>query len=162
MNVFLPPVTFLLRCCAVLCVAILSGCATLSPSFENPQVQVLSIKQQSSKGMDQTLVVLLNVQNPNGIELPLEGMSYSLSIEGNKVASGVTSDVPTIPAYGEANVALPVTTNLMAMVRLVSGLMMKGQQDLDYELQAKLDVGIPLVPKLSVSEAGTIPLGSLR
>jgi len=162
LSVFLPYVPFFLRSCTVLCLAVLSACATLSPSFENPQVQVLSIKPQSSKGMDQTLVVRLNVQNPNGIDLPLEGMSYSLSIEGNKVASGVTAEVPTIPAYGEANIALPVTTNLMAMVRLVTGLMMKGQEDLEYELQAKLDVGIPLVPKLSVSEVGTIPLGSLR
>ncbi len=162
MNLLLPHVSIFLRCCTLVCVLMLSGCATLSPSFENPQVQVLSIKQQSSKGMDQKLVVQLNVQNPNGIELPLEGMSYSLSIEGHKVASGVTSDVPTIPAYGEAKISLPVTTNLMAMVRLVTGLMMKGQEELEYELQAKLDVGIPLVPKLSVSEVGSVPLGSLR
>jgi len=140
----------------------LSGCATLSPAFETPKVQVLSIQRLSSQGMDQRLLVTLNVQNPNAMDLPLKGLSYALLIEGNEVASGVSADVPTIPAYGEARIALPVTTNLMGLVRLVTGLMMKGQQNLNYELRAKLDVGIALIPKLSVSEKGTIPLSTLR
>ncbi len=140
----------------------LSGCATLSPTFETPKIQVLSIQRLSAQGMDQKLLVELNVQNPNAMDLPLKGLSYALLIEGNEVASGVSGDVPMIPAYSEARIALPVTTNLMGLVRLVTGLMMKGQQNLNYELRAKLDVGIALIPKLSVSEKGTIPLSTLR
>ncbi len=153
---------FLTRALACLLMVVVSGCATLSPNFETPQIQVLSIKRMPSQGMDQQLVVELNVQNPNGLDLPLTGIAYALLIEGNEVASGVSADVSTIPAYGEAQLSLPVTTNLMGMVRLVTGLMMKGQQNINYELLAKLDVGIPLIPKLTVSEAGTIPLSTLR
>jgi len=140
----------------------LVGCATLSPAFETPKIQVLSIQRLSAQGMDQRLLVELNVQNPNAMDLPLKGLSYALLIEGNEVASGVSGDVPMIPAYSEARIALPVTTNLMGLVRLVTGLMMKGQQNLNYELRAKLDVGIALIPKLNVSEKGTIPLSTLR
>ncbi|MGH1370991.1 MAG: LEA type 2 family protein [Cellvibrionaceae bacterium] len=151
--------TWLMVCLLILAV---SSCATLSPNFESPNIQVLSIKRMPSQGMDQQLVVELNVQNPNSMNLPLTGVAYALLIEGNEVASGVTADVSTIPAYGEAQLSLPVTTNLMGMVRLVTGLMMKGQENISYELVAKLDVGIPLIPKLSVSESGEIPLSSLR
>lgn len=152
----------IVRTLACFLIVAVSGCATLSPNFETPQIQVLSIKRMPSQGMDQQLVVELNVQNPNAMDLPLKGIAYALLIEGNEVASGVSANVSTIPAYGEAQLSLPVTTNLMGMVRLVTGLMMKGQQNINYELLAKLDVGIALIPKLTISEAGTIPLSTLR
>lgn len=146
----------------VVLIMTVSGCATLSSSFESPKIQVLSLQRSSSQGMNQQLVVELNVQNPNAMDLPLQGLEYALMIEGHQVASGLTAEVPTIPAYGEARISLPVTTNLIEMVRLVSSLMMKGRQSIEYELSARLDVGIALVPKLSVSEVGSIPLSSLR
>lgn len=147
---------------SLLCLFIVSGCATLSPSFEEPQVEVLSIKRMPSEGMEQRFMIGLKVTNPNSSALNIQGMSYSLSIEDYTVASGVSSDVPRVAPYEEARFELPVSTSLLNSIRLLKHLMELNKSSLTYRLEAKLDLGIPLMPKTSVVEEGSVQLGQLQ
>ncbi|WP_439135176.1 LEA type 2 family protein [Pseudomaricurvus sp.] len=146
----------------ILCLSIVSGCASLSPDFEDPQVDVLSIKRIPSEDLEQRFAVGLRMTNPNDSELKLKGISYSLSIEGYKVASGVSADVPTLAPYGEARFSLPVSTSLLNSIRLLKHLMELNKSSLSYRLEAKLDMGIPFVPKTRVVEEGNVQLGHLQ
>lgn len=149
-------------CLLMLWLCALSGCATLSPSFEDPEVEVLSIQRIPSEGMEQRFSIGLRITNPNSSALNIKGMSYSLSIEDYKVASGVSAEVPTVEAYGEARFSLPVSTSLLNSIRLLKHLMELNKSSLSYRLEAKLDLGIPLMPKTSVVEEGEVQLGHLQ
>jgi hypothetical protein len=45
---------------------------------------------------------------------------------------------------------------------VIKALMNNQGQDISYQLKAKLDIAIPLVPKLTVIQDGIIPLGNLK
>lgn len=138
-----------------------NGCATLSPNFEAPEVTVTSIKMLPPEGFEQRFEVGLKVLNPNSKALAVQGISYSLSIDGYKVATGVTSSVPTVAPYGEASFSVPVSTSLMNALRLFQSTLNSGKSSVSYLLEAKLDLGLPFVPKLSVVERGDLTLGGI-
>ena len=71
-----------------------------------------------------------------------------------------TAQTFRIPCYSE--VSLPVTADLMQLVRLMSGLMVKGDANLEYRLGVKIDVNLPLVPDINLTESGSLPLAALR
>ncbi len=138
---------------------LLNGCATLTPSFETPSVSVTSLRLLPSTGLEQSFEVGLQVTNPNSRALKLKGMSYSLTIDDYKLASGVTADIPEIAGYGSARVTVPVTASLMNSLRLVQSLVSTKREQLSYRLEASLDTGIRLMPRIKVVEEGALPLG---
>jgi LEA14-like dessication related protein len=85
---------------AIVTCVILSACATLNPNFEEPQVSVNSFKILPGGSINPTFEIGLRVVNPNSMPLNLKGMSYTASIEGNKIFSGVANQLPVITAYG--------------------------------------------------------------
>ena len=142
---------------AFVCLA--CGCASLTPGFQNPEVNLVSFAPAPSNGLlEQRFKVGLRVLNPNGVALPVKGLSYSLKLNGHKVVSGVTSDIPELPAYGETTLALEAGVNLLGGARFISGLLQGGGEALDYELETRLDVGL-LLPAIVLTERGKISLG---
>lgn len=139
-------------------VMLLQGCASVSPRFEQPTVEVLSLKMLPSAGLEQRFDVGLKVVNPNNRALNIRGMSYSLIVEGFTVASGVTADVPEVGPYAEARFTLPASTSLVSSVRLLKHLLELNASSLSYRLEARLDLGIPLTPKMRVVEEGKVEL----
>jgi LEA14-like dessication related protein len=147
---------------ALTAMILLQGCASLSPKFEQPEVEVLSIQRLPSTGMEQRFAMGLKVLNPNSRALNIKGMSYSLSIENYTVATGVSAEVPTVAAYSEERFSLPVSTSLLSSIGLLKHLVALDKPSLSYRLEAKLDLGIPLAPKMRVVEEGNVDLGQLQ
>ncbi len=161
-NLWQQPVVWLQWCVYLLIGLLVSSCATISPNFEQPDVKVLSIERLPPEGMDPRFAVHLKVTNPNDTTLYIKGMSYSLSIESYEVASGVTAKVPALEPYSEANFTVPMSTSLINSIRLLKHLIELNKSSLNYRLEAKLDLGIPMMPKLSVVEEGDVQLGNLQ
>ena len=78
-------------------VFISSGCATLSPSFEDPTVTVSSFRVLPSDSISPKFEIGLHIVNPNNVPLELEGVAYTASIEGNQVLAGASNELPVIP-----------------------------------------------------------------
>jgi len=98
------------------------------------------------------------VVNPNSISLNLKGLSYTASIEGNKVFSGVANRLPTVPAYGEEDVKLNAQADFFGGIRLIADLIKKGNTPISYTLKFKLDVGTFALPIYITREGNlTIP-----
>ena len=135
----------------------LTGCQTLMPNFENPTVEIVSIKLLPNTGLAQNFEVGLKVSNPNSMSLALKGMSYSVSVDGYKLASGMAANIPVIEGYGSTTMAFPVSTSLMNGLRLVQSLMQNNNRELNYLLEAKLDTGMAFMPKITVVEEGKLP-----
>ena len=94
-----------------------------------------------SEGGMPTFEIGLHVLNPNSSPIHLEGIVYTVSIQGHDVVKGVGRDFPVIEGYSEQTVKLTATANLLAGIRLVMDLMNTPGQDLRYEFEAKLDTG---------------------
>lgn len=153
---FTPSARFL---CLFVFVFCLGGCATLTPRFENPAVEIISLKLLPGGALEQRFDVGLRVTNPNARALQLKGMSYSISINDFKLASGVTSNIPRIEGYASGDLVVPVTTSLVSSLRLAQSLMKSETRQINYRLEASLDTGLLWLPRLKIVEEGEVPLG---
>jgi LEA14-like dessication related protein len=133
----------------------LIACVTTSSDFEQPSVSVTSFTPISSASISPQFEIVLHIINPNREPLALEGLSYSISLDGNKVMSGVANDLPTIEPYGETDIKLNASADLLGGFQLITGLMNENKEHIDYEFNAKLDVGV-FKPRIEVSKKGTL------
>lgn len=142
---------------AVLVVLAIAGCATLHPDFETPTVTVNSLRLLPSGNLVPQFEVGLHVVNPNRSALRLHGIAYTLSLDGFKILTGVANDLPTVEAYGQADIKLVAAANLISGIRLLSDLVNQQRDAIAYDLDAKLDLG-GILPALHVNESGNIDL----
>ena len=133
----------------------LTACVTAPSDFEEPSVSVTSFTPVSSASISPQFEIVLHITNPNREPLALEGMSYTIHLDGNKVMSGVANDLPTIEPYGEADVKLNATANLLGSFQLITGLMNENKEHIEYKFNAKLDVGV-FKPRIEVSKKGML------
>jgi len=146
------------RLIAVLLVALLlSSCATLGPDYEEPTVTLGSFKAIPSEGMIPAFEIGLRIINPNPQPLKLEGIVYTVSLEGYELIKGVGKDFPVIEGYSEGTVKLTAAANLLTGIRFITETMRSGAGPLKYEFKAKLDVG-GFYPDIRVKETGEINL----
>lgn len=141
----------------VIFVFLLSACASTPSDFDDPEVSVVSFKPQNSAGLTPNFEIILQITNPNREPLEIEGMSYSISLAGNKVMSGVANDLPTIEPYDKAEVTLNATADLFGSIKLLTGLMenKNKNKNIEYEFKAKIDVGV-FRPSIRVVKQGTL------
>lgn len=137
----------------------LSGCASMNLDYEDPSVELISFKALPASGFEQNFEIGLKLTNPNNFDLPLNGISYQLSVAGEELAHGVASNIPTAVAYGESRFVVPVSASLFGGFKVIRALMSNQGQDISYQLKAKLDIDIPFMPKLTVIQDGVVPLG---
>jgi hypothetical protein len=137
--------------------ALLSACATLSPDYEEPTVTLSSFRALPSEGMVPAFEIGLRIINPNSQALNLEGIVYTISLDGYELVKGVGKDFPVIEGYSEGNVKLTASANLLAGMRFVSSVMKSQDGAFEYEFKAKLDLG-GLYPSIRIKETGNINL----
>lgn len=130
------------------------GCSVLAPDYDPPVVTVSSFKAVPGLGMTPRFEVGLHVVNPNRSDLSLIGVAYTLTIEDHKIFTGVSNDLPTVPGYGEKDILLTGSMNLLGSVSLFSDLLRnRSRNKLNYRLDIKLDTG-SLTPVARVSKKG--------
>jgi LEA14-like dessication related protein len=97
------------------------------------------------------------ILNPNAGALHLEGIVYEVSIQGHNLVKGVGKDYPVIEGYSQQTVKLTAVANLLSGIRLLGDLMKLGDDELQYEFEAKLDTG-GFFPSIRVKESGSFNL----
>jgi LEA14-like dessication related protein len=124
----------LFACCAVFA----AGCATLRG--DDPlQVTVAGIEPLQGEGMELRLQVKLRVQNPNDAPIDYRGVALTMDVQGKTLASGVSDSSGTVPGFGEAVIAVPVTISAFRMARQAIGMATgDGARKISYEMKGKL------------------------
>ena len=125
--------------------------------FEAPIVNVTQIRPLASDGLTPKFEIGLHIINPNRTSLKLHGIAYTLSLEGHDLLTGVANELPVIQGYGEGDVTLVATANMLNSLRFLSELMNEEKDTIAYSLNAKLDFG-GLAPVVRVQETGEINL----
>lgn len=141
----------------LLATLLLAGCAGMAPDYETPQVNVTSFNLAPESSAGPRFNIGLQVVNPNRTELRLEGMSYSIEIEGNRIMSGAQNGLPVVAAYGTADITLQASPNLLGGARLIADLMAGPGDTLDYTFKGKLDAG-GLFRQINIEESGSFNL----
>jgi LEA14-like dessication related protein len=142
----------LIMVCAVL---LFAGCASLSPDFEEPSLQINSVRLINFDGITPQFEIDLHIVNPNRDALDLKGLSYTLDLAGNQVVSGATSNLPVVAAYGEADFKIDASVSLLDGLQLMSKLMNEYQENITYEFNAKLDLG-SFYPTIPITREGVL------
>lgn len=142
----------------VMMFVLLQGCASLKPmDFEDPSVTVNSVRIVPSEGIAPKFEISLHIINPNSIALPLRGVAYSVAIDGRKILNGVSNDMPVIAAYGDGDITLSASANILNSVRLIASLVQQNRDTVEYELNAKLDLGT-FTPNIHIKDVGEISI----
>lgn len=135
----------------------LGSCATLDPDYEEPTVTLSSFKALPSEGMIPAFEIGLRIINPNRQTLNLEGVVYTVALDGYELVKGVGKDFPAIEGYSEGAVTLTAAANLLTGIRFLTERMRSQGGPMEYRFKAKLDVG-GLYPSLRIEEKGEINL----
>ncbi|HYL04237.1 MAG TPA: LEA type 2 family protein [Steroidobacteraceae bacterium] len=143
--------------CAAAALAV-AGCV-LSPKLATPRLSIVGVQLVSSDLLEQHFKVRMRVENPNDRVLPVGGISYTLEVEGEPFASGESDASFVVPALGEAQFDMNVTTNLAGTL---TGLLARGPdalgQGVPYRLSGKVSLSRGWLRSLPFAERGSFKL----
>jgi LEA14-like dessication related protein len=107
----------------------------------------------------QRLKVRVHVQNPNDRALPVKGLEYTIEVEGEQFASGESAASFVVPALGEAEFDMNVTTNLAgALLKVLARGPNALGQEVSYRLSGKVSLSEGLFRSIPFHEQGTFKL----
>jgi hypothetical protein len=109
---------------------ILAGCSML-PGHA-PKVQLVNVAPQSVGLLSQTLLLTLQVSNPNDGALRAKAGEARLWVRGREIAYGLLAQPILVPAYGSTRVQIPVTGNFLPLLGDL------GRGSLPYEVKGYL------------------------
>lgn len=125
---------------ALVLTLIVFGCASVYRYADPPHVSLAGIRILDVTLFEQRYLLALRVQNPNSIELPIEGMSYTLAVNGSELAHGVNSQQTVIPAFGEQVLHVTVVANLLSTLKQLGQWEHWPPPKFDYQLSGKIQL----------------------
>lgn len=145
----------------LLSLVLLTGCATLKPSYDPPKVTVTSLKlAEVGNNFAPSFDIGLQVNNPNADAIDIKGLAYALEVEGKEILNGVSNDLPRVEGYGQAHIQLRAQANLLSGFKLFTQLLGGRKDTLKYTLKTKVDLG-GIMPALRKSQQGEFSLSDL-
>jgi len=149
--------SFLRAAFLVVVATLLAGCATMGAKLESPTVSVLNVQVLSTDMFAQKFRVRVKVENPNNLELKVKGIEYEILLMGDSFAEGNSSDQFLLPAKGEAEFDMVVTTNFVSSLgRLISRKGGGKLEDVDYEIVGQIFVDKGMIKKIPFNHKGVV------
>jgi LEA14-like dessication related protein len=142
----------------ILAAALLAAGCALAPKFETPQLSIVGVELVKSDLWEQRLKVRMRVQNPNKRALPVKAIAYTLEVEGQQLASGQSAASFVVPASGEAEFDMNVTTNLAGTLIKLLGRGSEAMQSVPYRLSGTLSLSAGWLRSIPFEQQGTFRL----
>ncbi|MBT0960881.1 LEA type 2 family protein [Denitromonas iodatirespirans] len=145
----------------------LAGCAGLPMNMQPPEVSVADLRLLDVGLFEQRFGLRLRVLNPNDAELPIDGLSFAIELNGKPFAKGVSNQTLTVPRLSEAMLDVEAVSSLTGLLRQF-GTMAQGQERIDYRIHGTLYTGrlfggVPFDQKGEVDFADLgVPAGTRR
>ena len=137
-----------------------NSCALLKQIFSNVQMPKVDITRVDPELKNLTNAVLhfkLSIKNPNPIGLQLEGVRYTLNVEGREVGRGTTKKALNLKPSGTSQTAIDLNVPLIQVASSFLDLINKGAAN--YQGQLALAFQTPVgVIEVPVSHKGSMPL----
>jgi LEA14-like dessication related protein len=137
----------------------LTGCSTYGSKLVSPELSLLGIQMLSTDMFAQRFKVRVLVKNPNELEIPVRGIDYTIILMGDSFAEGVSTDKFLLPAKGEAEFDMVITTNFVSSFgRLLSRVGGGKLQNLQYEIAGEVLIDKGMIRKIPFSHNGTVDI----
>jgi LEA14-like dessication related protein len=123
----------------LLAVLLLGGCAGME--IQTPSVTVAGIEVIEAGLFEQRLAIKLRVLNPNNVEIPINGLSFEVELNGEPFAKGVSDKAVKVPRMGEAILDVTAVTGFAGIIRQIQGLSHGKIDALSYRIKGRLMTG---------------------
>ncbi len=121
----------------LLVVTLFASCAGTGKISETPYITLSNINLLNMGVFEQRYRIMMRIQNPNDVEIPIKGMSYRIFINEKDFARGVSNKSVIIPEFGEEVVEIVATSDLTSMLTQFQELMAGGTKKVSYRLTGK-------------------------
>jgi len=122
---------------AIFCgILFLIGCTSLKASSvqpESPEVLLVNVTPLDTTMFEQRLKVDLRVRNPNDFDLEVTGLDFTLHLNDQRLARGLTNKASTIPRLGDSVISVETTTSTLDVVRQLLNLSQR--KDVTYQVE---------------------------
>jgi LEA14-like dessication related protein len=136
--------------------ALLSACAVTH--LQAPDITPTAVELVDVQLNQQRFKVALHVQNPNDRALPIKSVNCTLEIQDVEVGRGESSAPFSVPAHGESDFDMIVTTNLATSMPNLIMRVVRGGELPSYRLSGSVDPDITLMPPIPFSKSGQLTL----
>lgn len=140
------------------CAMLLVACAPFFQPLEKPVLNIIDFRVMEARLLEQRYCLVFRVQNPNSIDLPVTGVHYALRLEGEDFANGVNSKPFRVPAYGEAQFEVEVTTTLFRIIQRLADYMSQQPREINYEIRGRIRVDKAFIGDLPFDAKGKIEI----
>lgn len=137
---------------------LLSACAVMH--LQAPDITPTAVELTDVQLNEQHFKVTLHVQNPNDRALPIKYVKCALSVEGVEIGHGESVTAFNVPAHGETDFDMVVTTNIASSVPDLLVKVARGGQLPSYRLSGTVNPDIAYLPPIPFSKSGQITLPS--
>lgn len=141
-----------------------SACTTLGglANVVEPEVDITDVKLLGTTLTGADLLFEFRVDNPNAVELLLDGIGYRLSLNNEHLLDGTRDQQTRIAPSGRSTVELPVSIKFADLYRVIRSFEGRGKPD--YALDADFRFDVPVLGSVTVpvSQRGQIPIDRLR
>ena len=137
-------------------VLVLSGAGcSLFAHWQTPTLSVVNIQIGRSDLWQQHLLVRMSVHNPNDRELPVQGLSYTLDVNGEEAAHGESGASFVVPALGDAEFDMNVTANAAAtLIRMFT----RNSGSVQYRIRGKVALSAGMIRSVPFDQQGVLQL----
>src|SRR5690554_1704208 len=121
------------------------GCSSLERKIEKPKVQLHSISLQKLENAGATLLVGIEVENPNRFALRVKKLQYEAELGGRRLATGEIENPLEVASHSKAVVEIPVAvkfTDLFSSVIDFIGRMNQKDKKTHYRVKGTVGVGL--------------------
>jgi LEA14-like dessication related protein len=129
----------------------LAGCSLFMPKLEKPVLSVESVRLIKGDLFHQELMMRMRVQNPNDRELPVRSITYQVDVDGQELAHGMSGDSFVVPALGEAEFDMSVSSNMAGMLVKLLG---QSGSTVEYRLSGKVALSAGLLRSIPFNQTG--------
>jgi LEA14-like dessication related protein len=136
--------------------ALLSACAVTH--LQAPDITPTAVELVDVQLNQQRFKVALHVQNPNDRALPIKSVNCTLEIQDVEVGRGESSAPFSVPAHGESDFDMIVTTNLASSMPNLIMRVVRGGELPSYRLSGSVNPDITLMPPIPFSKSGQLTL----
>jgi LEA14-like dessication related protein len=154
---------FVPRALLLALLAAVAACTSFGSKLEAPQLELLGVQILSGDMFAQQFKVRVKVINPNDLEVAVRGLEYDILLMGDSFAEGTSNHSFVLPALGEAEFDMTVTTNFVSSLgRLVSRMQGGKLNDVQYQITGKLLLEKGVMRTIPFSHAGTVDFTKAR
>lgn len=119
----------------------LSGCFSLPKnldSLKEPKVSLAGLAVKDLNPFNPRLLVRLQVENPNDLDVNLDGGDVALALNGQPVASGTSRSPLTLAKFGSSQMDVEVSANTLGVLQQI--LLLQSKPTVDYDVSGHLNV----------------------